>query len=143
MGLPASAAHPEDHNVFIVLGPRLIQQLMRKFHDSYVPKVRGINRLLVCFVLAKIANMSKQVSASDAKNNFGGLLDDVAALGRVDIMKHGRLVAVVLSPRVLSGSLGEADQPARVVPWGEQHMIPPERARAARMIRPPLGFDEE
>ncbi|MGH8265653.1 MAG: type II toxin-antitoxin system Phd/YefM family antitoxin, partial [Steroidobacteraceae bacterium] len=42
--------------------------------------------------------MSKQVSASDAKNNFGGLLQDVAALGRVEIMKHGRLVAVVLSP---------------------------------------------
>jgi len=87
--------------------------------------------------------MSKQVSASDAKNNFGGLLDDVAALGRVDIMKHGRLVAVVLSPRVLGDALGEADQPARVVRWGEQHMVPPERARAARMIRPPLGFDEE
>ena len=97
----------------------------------------------VCFILAKIANMSKQVSASDAKNNFGGLLDDVAALGRVDIMKHGRLVAVVLSPRVLSGSLGEADQHVRVVRWGEKHMIPPERARAARMIRPPLGFDDE
>ena len=94
-------------------------------------------------VLAKIANMSKQVSASDAKNNFGGLLDDVAALGRVDIMKHGRLVAVVLSPRVLSAALGEAGQPARVMRWGEKHMIPPERARAARMIRPPLGFDEE
>jgi prevent-host-death family protein len=111
--------------------------------DSYVPKVREINGLYVCLVLAKIANMGKQISASDAKNNFGGLLDDVAALGRVDIMKHGRLVAVVLSPRVLSGLLGEAEQPARVVRWGEKHMIPPERARAARMIRPPLGFDEE
>jgi prevent-host-death family protein len=87
--------------------------------------------------------MSKQVSASDAKNNFGGLLDDVAALGRVDIMKHGRLVAVVLSPRVIRGSVSESDQPARVARWGEKHMIPPEWARAARMIRPPLGFDEE
>jgi prevent-host-death family protein len=93
--------------------------------------------------LAKIANMGKQVSASDAKNNFGGLLDDVAALGRVDIMKHGRLVAVVLSPRVLSRFLGEADRPAHVVRWGEKHMIPPERARAARMIRPSPGFDED
>jgi hypothetical protein len=67
----------------------------------------------------------------------------VAALGRVDIMKHGRLVAVVLSPRVLSRFLGEADRPAHVVRWGEKHMIPPERARAARMIRPSPGFDED
>src|SRR5256885_11508046 len=74
--------------------------------------------------------MSKQVSASDAKNNFGGLLDDVAALGRVDIMKHGRLVAVVLSPRVLSAALGEAGQPARVMRGGGKHMIPPERGRS-------------
>ncbi|MDR2214675.1 MAG: type II toxin-antitoxin system prevent-host-death family antitoxin, partial [Nevskiaceae bacterium] len=42
--------------------------------------------------------MSKRISASDAKNNFGGLLEDVASLGRVEIVKHGRLVAVVLSP---------------------------------------------
>lgn len=41
----------------------------------------------------------KQVSASQAKNNFGGLLDYVAALGCVEIVKHGRPVAVVLSPR--------------------------------------------
>ncbi len=107
------------------------------------PRRLRVNGLQAWLVLAKIANMGKQVSASDAKNNFGGLLDDVAALGRVDIMKHGRLVAVVLSPRVLSASLGEADQPVRVVRWGEKHMIPPERARAARMIRPPLGFDDE
>jgi len=86
--------------------------------------------------------MSKQVSASDAKNNFGGLLDDVAALGRVDIMKHGRLVAVVLSPRVLSSALGEADQPARVVRWGEQHMIPPERVRWP-LLRAQVGAKRE
>jgi len=47
--------------------------------------------------------MSKQISASDAKNNFGGLLEEVAALGRVEILKDGRLVAVVLSPRALRG----------------------------------------
>jgi prevent-host-death family protein len=41
----------------------------------------------------------KRVSASQAKNNFGGLLEDVAALGCVEIVKHGRPVAVVLSPR--------------------------------------------
>ena len=43
--------------------------------------------------------MSKKISASDAKNNFGGLLEDVAAFARGDVVKHGRLVAVVLSPR--------------------------------------------
>jgi prevent-host-death family protein len=87
--------------------------------------------------------MSKRVSASDAKNNFGGLLEDVAELGRVDILKHGRLVAVVLSPRMLdsrvpAGSAAEGDER-----WGKKHMIPPERARAARMLSVPSGFDDD
>lgn len=86
--------------------------------------------------------MPKRISASDAKNNFGGLLEDVAALGRVDILKHGRLVAVILSPRVLnsSASAGAAAELDRA--WGEKHMIPPESARAARMLSAPSEFDD-
>jgi len=87
--------------------------------------------------------MSKQISASDAKNNFGGLLEDVAALGRVDIIRHGRLVAVMLAPRALKASSDEDKDRADSARWGEKHMIPPDRARAARMIRPPPGFDED
>lgn len=87
--------------------------------------------------------MSKQVSASDAKNNFGGLLEDVAALGRVEILKHGRLVAVMLSPRALSSALAEGAAGAREGRWGEKHMIPPDRARAARMLGVPSEFDDE
>jgi prevent-host-death family protein len=87
--------------------------------------------------------MSKQVSASDAKNSFGGLLEDVAALGRVEIVKHGRLVAVVFSPRALSAALAEGVAGAQGDPWGEKHMIPPDRARAARMLKAPRNFDEE
>lgn len=86
--------------------------------------------------------MSKKISASDAKNNFGGLLDDVAALGRVEILKHGRLVAVVLAPRELAAALSGAapNPPAR---WGERHMIAPEQAAAARIVRRSKGFDED
>jgi prevent-host-death family protein len=83
--------------------------------------------------------MARQIAASDAKNNFGGLLEEVAAHGRVDITKHGRVVAVVLAPRLVEAQLGtttEAEQ------WGKAHMIPPRRARAARMVRPPEGFDD-
>ncbi len=87
--------------------------------------------------------MSKRVSASDAKNNFGGLLDDVAALGRVDIVKHGRLVAVVLSPRTFDSSSGAGAATAQDGQWGKKHMIPPELARAARMLNRPSTFDEE
>ena len=86
--------------------------------------------------------MSKKISATDAKNNFGGLLEDVAALGQVEIVKHGRLVAVMFSPQALTRALGEGerrDAPA----WGAQHMIPPERAAAARVLRASRGFDEE
>lgn len=86
--------------------------------------------------------MAKNVSASNAKNNFGGLLEDVAALGRVDIVKHGRVVAIVLSPRALEAAVGN-EPGASSSRWGENHMIPPEAARAARMVRPPSGFDEE
>ena len=87
--------------------------------------------------------MSKQVSATDAKNNFGGLLEDVATLGRVDVVKHGRLVAVVLSPRVLEASLAVGATGAQDGRWGTMHMIPEELARAARMLNRPSTFDEE
>jgi len=85
----------------------------------------------------------KRVTASQAKNNFGGLLDDVAALGCVEIVKHGRPVAVVLSPRALEDArgLGRAQAPKEA--WGETHMIPPGKARAARMVSTPSDFDEE
>ena len=87
--------------------------------------------------------MSKHVSATDAKNNFGGLLEDVTALGRVDIVKHGRLVAVVMSPRALQAALSTA-APAASSDWGTTHMIPPELARAARVIAPAaVDFDED
>jgi len=85
--------------------------------------------------------MPKNISASDAKNNFGGLLDDVAALGRVDIVKHGRLVAVVLSPRAFDSSLAAAG--AKDGQWGRKHMIPAELARAARMLNRPSTFGDE
>jgi prevent-host-death family protein len=86
--------------------------------------------------------MSKRISASDAKNNFGGLLEDVAALGRVDIVKHGRVVAVVLSPRAFAAApAGAAAQPQDGA--CKNHMIPPEQARAARMLSSPIGFDDE
>ena len=87
--------------------------------------------------------MAKRITASDAKNNFGGLLDDVAALGRVEIMKHGRLVAVVLSPRALEEYAAERALSKQSGLWGEKHMIPPARARAARMLTKPSGFDED
>jgi prevent-host-death family protein len=85
--------------------------------------------------------MVKRVSASDAKNNFGGLLEDVAALGRVEIIKHGRLVAVVLAPRELNSSAGEVGEQGGV--WGKEHMIPADSARGARMLGVASCFDEE
>jgi prevent-host-death family protein len=87
--------------------------------------------------------MAKRVSASDAKNNFGGLLEDVADLGRVDIVKHGRLVAIVLSPRALGSALPASETAKQDGEWGKKHMIPPESARGARMLSRPSSFDEE
>jgi prevent-host-death family protein len=87
--------------------------------------------------------MSKKISASDAKNNFGGLLDDVATLGRVDVMKHGRLVAVILSPRAFDASCAGSKAGEANGQWGRMHMIPPEVARSARMLNRPSTFDDE
>jgi prevent-host-death family protein len=86
--------------------------------------------------------MSKAVSASDAKNNFGGLLESVAVLGRVDIVRHGRPVAIVLSVREFQALL-EAARSANAAPAVNKHMIPAHLARRARMSRPPVDFDEE
>ncbi|HUA26445.1 MAG TPA: type II toxin-antitoxin system prevent-host-death family antitoxin [Steroidobacteraceae bacterium] len=85
----------------------------------------------------------KQVSASQAKNNFGGLLDDVAALGRVEIVKHGRPVAVILSLRALEEIRAAARAQNQNGSWGETHMIPADKARAARMVTSSSDFDDE
>lgn len=87
--------------------------------------------------------MAKCVTASDAKNNFGGLLEDVAALGRVEIVKHGRLVAVILSPQALEEVGNTVAVRREGSTWGEKHMIPPASARAARVLKPGAGFDDE
>ena len=83
--------------------------------------------------------MHKKVSATDAKNNFGGLLEDVATLGRVDIVRHGRLVAVVLSPGQMQSMAGESTAEANE----PNHMIPAKLARAAQRVGAPSGFDED
>lgn len=84
----------------------------------------------------------KKVSASDAKNNFGGLLDDVASLGCVEIVRHGRPVAVVLSPRIFNAQRASEPASREADAWGKTHMIPAELARAATVVRPSRGFDE-
>jgi prevent-host-death family protein len=89
--------------------------------------------------------MAKKISATDAKNNFGGLLEDVAALGRVEVVRHGRVVAVVVSPREWRSVSGGAS-PASVSEqegWRRNHMIPASLARAARRVGPPVDFDDD
>ena len=85
----------------------------------------------------------KRVSASQAKNNFGGLLDDVVELGCVEIVKHGRPVVVILSPRALEEARGAGRPEQRKGSWGSTHMIPPDKARAARVVSTSSDFDEE
>lgn len=87
--------------------------------------------------------MLKKITASDAKNNFGGLLDDVAALGRVEIAKHGRVVAIVFSPRALEEYEAQMAGARREESWGRNHMIPAHLARAATMLNEPSLFDED
>lgn len=83
----------------------------------------------------------KRVSATHAKNHFGELLEDVAALGRVEIVKHGRVVAIMLSPRVRPGSDSPGSEERE--PWTRTHMIPPALARAAHVVGGPVDFDDD
>lgn len=92
--------------------------------------------------------MAKRVSATDAKNNFGGLLEEVSALGRVDVVRHGRLVAVVMSPRAfhalsVSDASGAEGAQGALGERGKTHMIPAELARAAGTVKPAGSLDEE
>ena len=84
----------------------------------------------------------KRISATDAKNNFGGLLEDVASLGCIEIVRHGRVVAIVLSPRAL-GSIELQTAAQAGGTWGVTHMIPPELALRARMLSQPQDFDDD
>lgn len=84
--------------------------------------------------------MPKRITATAAKNNFGGLLEDVAALGRVEIVRHGRVVAIVLAPHASTHEAGSDEVAAP--PWGETHMIPPTLARRARIVRAPAEADD-
>lgn len=43
----------------------------------------------------------------------------------------------MLSPRMLNSSASAEDAPDLDRQWGEKHMIPPELARAARMLSVP------
>jgi hypothetical protein len=61
----------------------------------------------------------------------------------VDVVKHGRLVAVVLSPRAFEASLAASPPGAQDGSWGKTHMIPVESARSARMLNRPSTFDED
>ncbi len=78
--------------------------------------------------------MARRVTASHAKSRFGELLDTVTAEGRVEITKHGRVVAVLSAPRKAEAGIQD--------PQGTTHMIPSHLARAARLIRRPRGFHE-
>jgi prevent-host-death family protein len=86
--------------------------------------------------------MPARMTASAAKNHFGELLDRVLAEGRVDIVRHGRVVAVMLSGRELD-ALQAARGSSSPAKRENTHMIPRELARAARLVRQPAGFDDE
>ena len=81
--------------------------------------------------------MFKKVTATAAKNNFGGLLEDVAVQGRIDIVRHGRVVAVMLSPQALQG-MSDLSAPST-----RTHIIPADVARAAKMAHAPSCFDDD
>ncbi len=83
----------------------------------------------------------RKVSASDAKNRFGALLEEAAQHDGVEIVRHGRVIGVLLSPKAFAELVKGA---ARDVPpeWGASHMIPPDKARRARILKPPGDFDE-
>jgi len=72
--------------------------------------------------------MAKRVRATGAKNAFSG-----------ETVRHGRLVASVRSPRELHSVTRRTTGRNQLE---STHMIPKALARAARIIREPLDFDD-
>ena len=84
----------------------------------------------------------KRVSTSHARTHFGELLEDVAALGRVEIVRNGRVVAIIVPPPGGGGSSGHPGV-ERSSPRARNHLIPPALARAARIVSAPVEFDDD
>jgi prevent-host-death family protein len=88
--------------------------------------------------------MAIRITATDAKNKFGDLLELAAWHGRVDIVRHGRVVASVVAPRAIdelekaSGALAQD-----FGSWRATHMIPAAMARNARLVDAGAGFDDD
>lgn len=88
--------------------------------------------------------MSIRITATDAKNNFGNLLELAAWHGRVDIVRHGRVVASVVAPRAVdalekaSGALAQD-----FGNWRATHMFPAAAVRNARVVRELGDFDDD
>jgi prevent-host-death family protein len=88
--------------------------------------------------------MAIRITATDAKNNFGNLLELAAWHGRVDIVRHGRVVASVVAPRAIdelqkqSGALAED-----FGNWRATHMFPAAAVRNARIVDHGAGFDDD
>ncbi len=88
--------------------------------------------------------MAIRITATDAKNNFGNLLELAAWHGRVDIVRHGRVVASVVAPRAIdeleraSGALAQD-----FGQWRATHMFPAAAVRNARVVRAPGSFDDD
>jgi prevent-host-death family protein len=88
--------------------------------------------------------MAIRITATDAKNNFGNLLELAAWHGRVDIVRHGRVVASVVAPRAIdelekaSGALAQD-----FGKWRATHMVPAAAVRNARLVDAGAGFDDD
>jgi prevent-host-death family protein len=88
--------------------------------------------------------MALRITATDAKNNFGNLLELAAWHGRVDIVRHGRVVASVVAPRAIdelekqSGALAQD-----FGNWRATHMFPAAAVRNARIVDQGAGFDDD
>jgi len=98
--------------------------------------------------MIKMLNMIKKVTATQAKRQFGALLEDALSAGRVEITKHGRVIAVLLPARdvpavgwvpagfaLAKGADGSRPLEAAERRNREVHAIAPSLARAAREIR--------
>jgi prevent-host-death family protein len=85
--------------------------------------------------------MTKRVSAIDAKNDFGGLLRDVAAEGEIQIFDNGQLVARIVSARErIPGAIERLNaQPI----WGEPRVTQADLTLAAQRLRAWSGFDDD
>jgi prevent-host-death family protein len=117
------------------------QRLFAEVAESPILDVSDNSTTLVDMVktgIAALAEDTESITATEAKNTFGSVLDRVGQVGRIAITKHDQVRAVVLSLReyeaLLEGRVDPLESLRTEFDSLVENMQAPEARRAGRAL---------